>query len=62
MRYNATQDNKKIECIRIILHQIKKDDEKHIEYDINTAVIAAKTIENINNAVSNKKSWVCSAV
>jgi hypothetical protein len=53
-RYNATQVNKKIERKHIILHQAKKDDANHIEYDINTAVFAAKTIDRINHAVSVK--------
>jgi hypothetical protein len=53
-RYNASQSSKKIERKHVILHQTKKDYDQHIEYDTNTAVFAAKTIENINHAVCGK--------
>jgi hypothetical protein len=43
-----------LERKHVIFHQSKKDHDQHIEYDANTAVFAAKTIENITHAVCGR--------
>jgi hypothetical protein len=52
-RYNANQIGK-IERKHLIFHQKNKNHEQNIEYDANIAIIAAKTIETITHAVSQR--------
>jgi hypothetical protein len=52
-RYNANQLGK-IERKHLIFHQKNKNHDHNIEYDENIAIIAAKTIETITHAVSQR--------